>query len=446
MYAAADKALGGSAAEQMRIAIEQGNMISRVCMPGAEQGGPFAEHLERIHALVGAPAAANHPSPAESTRLESALQDTAKKLAAALSGSIVKSITAMVQNPRDRLPAALLAVRMFQEQLRSFRQDADEEFRRLNAETAQLRAKLHAGEVPGRARRWFGLWGADPRQGVDECLAEYCQARLRALVLQQLSALLQSVSASLAALNEQLQQLRTQLEQLERSFASTLPAVEGAGRPVRVGERACGADAAPVAGQPVNEAYFATFEQRFEHDVLTPQGGLMGLAAANNEQWKCLRTQLQLYAHESVLLAMKEVNAAALLVDRHPQPAQLIEHLASAAEKATPPLPLRQAAHRVFTLVPDAAGGAAVAEALKAGVPRVALSIADADSDLVFCHEAELLSLSKTAAALIGGRPDYAAAALRVLTRLDIHWASLPLANDRPALAESHEPEPVALG
>ncbi|HVX63686.1 MAG TPA: tubulin-like doman-containing protein, partial [Pirellulales bacterium] len=147
LYAAADKALGGSAAEQFRIAIEQGNMISRVCTPGAEQGGPFAEHLERIHALVRAPAEANQPAPAESTRVESALQDAAKKLAAALSGSIVKSITAMVENPRDRLPAALLAVRMFQEQLRSFRQDADEEFRRLNAESAQLRLKLHAGEV-----------------------------------------------------------------------------------------------------------------------------------------------------------------------------------------------------------------------------------------------------------------------------------------------------------
>lgn len=446
LYAAADKALAGGAAEHFRIAIEQANMISEACAPGAEQGSPFAEHLERIRALVGADAAPDEPALAEPTRLETGLQDAAQKLAAALGGSIEKSITAMVENPHDRLPTALLAVRMFQDQLRDHRQDADEEFRRLNSESAEIRSKLDAGEVPRRARRWFGLLGSDPRDDADAFLTEYCEGRLRALILQQLSSLLQSVSASVAALNERLQQLRTKFEQLERSFASTLPSGESANRQPMVGQPARRGPAAPVAGQPVSEEFFAAFEEKFQQNVLAPHGGLMALAAANNEQWKQLRTRLQVHARECVLMAMKEVNAAALLAQRHPQQEQLVKHLASAAEKSTPPLPLPQAARRVFTLVPDAAGGAAVAKAIEQGVPRVALSIADADSDLVFCHEAELLSLPRTAAALIGNRPDYAAAALRVLTRLDIPWCSLPLGNDRPAASETREPETVAQG
>ena len=237
-------------------------------------------------------------------------------------------------------------------------------------------------------------------------------------------------------MNEQLLQLRPRLEQLARTFASTLPSAEHevsepiAGAPPR---RAGDAPATPPA---VNTEFLQAFELRFQQEVLGPQGGLLGLVGANNEQWKQLRTQLQLHARETVLLSMKDMNAARLLLERHPEPEHLARSLCAAAEKAAPPLPLAGVSKRLIVVVPKEQGGAAVAEAARRSIPNLTLTVSDSDSDIIFCHEAELISLTKAAAALIESRPDYAAAARRVLTRLDIPWTSLPLGKERPRAAE----------
>lgn len=447
LYAAADKALGGSADAQFRALVGQvlPGRAAAAPSPDEQNGGPYAAALERIHSLLGAPAIPNQPSPSGPTRVEAAIQESAKKLAGALSGSIVKSVTALVEDPRGRLPVALLAVNMFQEQLRELRQNADDVFRRSCSDSATLRTKLQRGDVGGHAPRWLSLWGGKGRQGPEERLVEYCRWRLRTIVFQHLSSLLQGVSGTVSALNEQLAQLRPRLEQLARSFASTVSAMEGGvSQPASV--LAASRDVKSQSTRLASAEFLLAFDQRFQQEVLAPQGGLLSLAAAGNEEWKKLRTQLQLYARESVLVSLKEVDAARLLVERYPQEEQLAKQLASALEKAGPRLPLSRTAKRSLAVVPQGASGEAVAHAIARGVPSVALTVVDADSDLVFCQEAEYLSLAKAAAALIESRPDYAAAARRVLTRLDVPWSSLPLAKDPQASVEVAAPEPVAQG
>jgi hypothetical protein len=362
-----------------------------------------------------------------------------------LSGSIVKSVTALVEDPRGRLPVALLAVNMFQEQLRELRQNADEVFRRSCSDSATLRSKLQRGDIGGHAPRWLSLWGGKGRQGAEERLVEYCRWRLRTIVFQHLSSLLQAVSGTVGALNEQLAQLRPKLEQLARSFASTVSAMEGAfAQPASVlaGSR----DAKSQSTRMASAEFLLAFDQRFQQEVLAPLGGLLGLATAGNEEWKKLRAQLQLHARENVLVSLKEIDAARLLVERYPQEEQLAKHLAMVLEKASPRLPLPRTAKRSLAVVPHGASGTAVAQALRRGAPSLGLTITDVDSDLVFCQEAEFMSLAKAAAALIECRPDYAAAARRVLTRLDVPWSSLPLAKDANPAIETAAPEPVGQG
>jgi len=445
LYAAADKALGGNAETQFRALVDQALPGGVSAAPQGEPGGgPYAEALERVHAVLGAPATANQPSLAGPTRIEAAIQESAKKLAAALSGSIVKSVTALVEDPRGRLPVALLAVNMFQEQLRELRQNADDVFRRSCSDSATLRTKLQRGDVRSHAPRWLSSWGGKGRQTAEKLLVEYCRWRLRTIVFQHLASLIQSVSGTVATLNEQLAQLRPRLEQLARSFAATVSAVEGEIRQPTsaiAGNREAEAQSSRFA----SAEFLLAFDQRFQQEALGPQGGLLGLAAANNEGWKKLRTQLQFYARESVLASLKDVDAAKLLAERHPQEEQLAKQLASSLEKAAPKLPVSRTAKRALAVVPQSASGCAVAQAIQRRLPNVALTVADAGSDLVFCQEVEFLSLAKAAAALIECRPDYAAAARRVLTRLDVPWSSLPLGKDRRPCSEAAL-EPVGLG
>jgi len=57
-------------------------------------------------------------------------------------------------------------------------------------------------------------------------------------------------------------------------------------------------------------------------------------------------------------------------------------------------------------------------------IPSVAW---DSDADLTVCFEVEQLSLAHAAAALIDYRSDYAEAARRMHTRLDVPWTVMPL-------------------
>jgi hypothetical protein len=367
-------------------------------------------------------------------------------LATALSNSIAKSAVSLIEDPHGRLPMALMAINIFQEQLRSLRQNSDEVFRRCCSDAATLRSKLQRGEIADHAPRWRSFWGGKGHNDAEKRLLEYCRWRLRTIVYQQLSSLLQSVSGSIAELNEQILQLRPRLEQLSRSFASTVSGFE-AGIPGAAFTGAGGrGETSGPGSQLASPEFLLAFDQRIQQDVLSAQGGLLSLVAAGGEQWKNLRTQLQLYARESVLLSMRDMDAAKLFLERRPREEQLVKELQAALEKAAPRIPSTRSVKRVLAVVPRSASGAEVAEAISQHAPNVALTVSDADSDLVFCQEAELLSLTKVAAALIEHRPDYAATARRVLTRLDVPWSSLSLGAERGASPEVHVAEPVGQG
>ena len=351
LNAAADKALGGNSETQFQALLGQDLPRRPADANEGQNGGPYAEQLERIHALLGAPIIPNQPSPTNPTRVEVAVQDAAKKLATALGGSIAKSTIALIEDPRGRLPASLLAINIFQEQLRNLRQNADEVFRRCCSDSATLRSKLQRGEIADHAPRWMSFLGGKGRNDAEKRLMEYCRWRLRTIVYQHLASLLQSVSGAVTGLNEQVLQLRPRLEQLSRSFASTVSGFEAG----IAGESLAGAgrrDAAGAGSPLLKPESLSDFDRRIQQEVLAPNGGLLSLVGADNERWKQLRSQLQLHARETVLLSMKDMDAARLFLERHSREEQLIKQIQASLAKAAPRIPGVRSVNRALAVVP----------------------------------------------------------------------------------------------
>ncbi|HJT33005.1 MAG TPA: tubulin-like doman-containing protein, partial [Pirellulales bacterium] len=436
-----DKSLGGGGDVYFRNLLAQcalEGQLSRGAEPPKSQAaarveGLFAEPLRRIHAVLGLPAAADPSQPASPSRVEQAIQDGAKKLGAALTASLTKSISELVDTPRARLPAALTAVSMFQEHLRALRQAADERQRREQAASVALCSKLQRGETGRSGPRWWNLFGGPSTGDAEARLLLYCQLRLQTMVYRSLAGLLQSVSSGLAGFNEQLVRLRPRLEQLARGFGGQAgpPAETPGDTRSRPAEGARSLAPLPRLADP---EFVLEFERSFQRDLIDAQGGLLALAAADHDAWKLLHECLQQRARAVVLQALEDVDAARFLLERHPDQAQLVQSLSSAADKASPKLGRVGAAERLLAVLPQGRNGGALAETIKQEMPDVALTLFDADSDLVLCREGEQVSLARAATALIENRPDYAAAARRVLTRNDVTWAPLG-ARERAAAA-----------
>jgi hypothetical protein len=80
--------------------------------------------------------------------------------------------------------------------------------------------------------------------------------------------------------------------------------------------------------------------------------------------------------------------------------------------------------NRLFAVLPRGAAGEKVAAAVRERSPDASIVISS-DSDLVFVCEEDRIVLSDAAAALVEGRNDCAAAARRVLTRIDVSWTAI---------------------
>lgn len=423
-----DKTLDGSGEVYFRNLLAQGAVDRLTAGDEAAKSGadaPLAETLRRIHAVLGLPAAEDPSQPLSPSRVEQAIHEAAKKLATALTASLTKSISELVDTPRARLPAALMAVGMFQEHLRALRQAADERQRRALAASMALGSKLQRGETARPASRWWQFFGGGSEGDAETKLLNYCRLRVQTMIHRSLSGLLQSVSSSLAGFNEQLVRLRPRLDQLARSFGGPVDAAhQHAPDAGRSRSQETPRSLAPLP-KLVDPDFVLEFERTLQQDLIGVQGGLLAMSAADNERWKLLHEQLQQRARALVLQALEDVDAARFLLERHRDQAQLVQSLSSAADKASSRMARVGAAERLLAVLPQSRNGDVLAETIKQEMPDVALTMFDADSDLVLCREGEQVSLARAARALIENRPDYAAAARRVLTRNDVSWAPL---------------------
>jgi hypothetical protein len=99
--------------------------------------------------------------------------------------------------------------------------------------------------------------------------------------------------------------------------------------------------------------------------------------------------------------------------------------IAAAVENANARLHQAESEGRLFICIGQGPASDAVAAAVCERFPQASMALSS-DSNLVFLREVEGVLLPAAAEQMIKGRGDCAAAARRVLTRVDVSWMALP--------------------
>ncbi|HEV3005696.1 MAG TPA: hypothetical protein VGX78_14615, partial [Pirellulales bacterium] len=418
LTAIADKALGGSAETHFRALLAAGPGGPSVVRDD-DPVGPFGDDLRRIHAVLGVPASAEVPPPAQPPPLECELREGAEKLAAALARSLVDSIRELVERPQARLPAATTAVSLAQGHLRDVRRAAEEAYRQDHDEATALWWKLQRGELP-RGTAWFGRFSSAAKDPED-LLLDYCRLRLRAMIYKFVASMSQQAATEVASLGDRLGKLRQSVQSLADQFASGLASREQSTPAwLSSSERDLAEELAPLAERGSVEQ----FDETLQREWLEPRGGLLGLAEETSENLLILKRELRQRGCDRVMKVLDRVDAWYLLAKATSTAEKLSAAIQDGAEQAGIRLRGASGAEKLLVLMPQGAKGKLLVDALKHTWPD-GFVVPSEEGDLVFCREVEGISLAEAANALVKGRDECAAAARHVLTRVDISWAAL---------------------
>lgn len=417
LKAVADQALGGNADAHFRsLVIESSGKPAIV--GDDDPAGPYGEELRRIHAVLGLPTQFDGAQSPRLTRFETTLRETAQKLGEGIGQTLTDSISALVDAPQGQLPAAVAAGSLFHEHVRNLRQAAEAALKDQQADATALWSRLQRGDLPSERFGWFGRSSAT--NDAETYLLRYCHDRLSAMLHKHLSATLQDVVRKLATLNDQLFRLRQSIEWLAAEFAALVEL------------RQADADATSAFGSALNDElrrfgqaeFIACFEQSFKSAWLASEGGLVGFALRPAEDWQKLKETLLSHGERMVAASLGDLNAWQLLSRVHRSGDAMAGVLAETAEKATPKLRPAGLTDSLLAVIPQSGGSKELIDILHQTV-RPAATVFSHAGDLVFVREAGAISLPEAAAAIIGERGQCAEAARRVLTRSDVHWASL---------------------
>ena len=415
IQAIGDKALGGSAETHFRslVMVDAGLSSLRTEDPA----GPFADQLRRIHAIFGLPVLDEKAEPGQLTRLEAAVRDGSQKVAGAMGNLLVESIQTLVDQPRGRLPAALAAANLFEHHLRDLQKAAMEAMRQEQSAANSLWSSLQRGDLP-RGRAWLRRANA-ASDDAERQLLDYCRLRMRTLVYKYVVAWLQDVAARITALGGRLAQLRQALRRLSAECAA-------------LGERDAQECEAADKLTPQRElrpfeepSYLLEFENTQVRPLLAAQGGLLALAAGDPETWREFHRQLDVLARDAVLDALRDVDAASVLVEQYTTGQELAGWLSEAIIRVAPRSSAAESRGSLLVVSPPSSAG----EKIKAAVLEQcadAWFVTSSEGDVVLLRETDGIVLSEAAAALVASCDDCALAARRVLTRVDVSWTMLP--------------------
>lgn len=423
--------LGGNTESYLRGLIARAEGHAKRGASGADADGG-QDLIQRLDAVLGCPADLCETNPLGPTALELALEARAKVLAEEQGDSTSRSILALVENPRARLVVARRANDACQQQVRAMRQRLESQLQPALAALAELRSRFTSTDSAARRPKgWFGP-GVD-RAAIAECEAvamEYAHARLNSLVDQHIQGMLAALASRLSTIGEQLARLRQGIDHVAR----LLPTHAGAEPAGRTGSTT------PLAGRMARLAadlsagkgtgFLDQFDHHVQQTILAKRQGLISLAAAEKESFDELCQELRSRARITVLQALSDVDAASLFLEYHPDVDHARRDLRQTIEQANSRLCHAGGVSRFVVAYPQGAAGEKLRELLDPELPSLSLALPDAGSDLLLCQETEQIPLARVAASIIENRADFAAAARRVLTRLDVPWVNMPLVRD----------------
>jgi len=169
----------------------------------------------------------------------------------------------------------------------------------------------------------------------------------------------------------------------------------------------------------------AELDEQLSGEFFAKHGGLRGVLENEVDLRGPFSAILRGSARTAVFRALNQMNVAELLLSSGTWSPQSSRAVRALLEAATPPLLQSGGAKRLLLVCPEGSDDASLQEAFVHHVEETPSVVHDSDGDMVLCYEAEQLPLATVAASLICNRSDYAQAATRLHTRIDVQWTPL---------------------
>jgi len=313
--------------------------------------------------------------------------------------------------------------------LREFTEEASVLLQRMQVPLVQAEHVILTTSYPDQLplTGWFGFGRSRRRiPDLDTQWLKYFQLRLDQAVLHRTCKLLKSIQTRVQVIDDQLRALGGELNLLAEEFSDPseddlIHAASGASSDTLSDLYLSVADA--LHGRIPELA--AELDDQLQTEFFAKQGGLRGVLGKKTSLRGPFADALRGAARTAVFRALNQMNIAELLLASDKGASESNQPLRALLEAAMPPLLQAGGSQRLLLVCPEGSDDAALQEAFRRHLEEKPSVVHDSDGDLVLCYEAEQLPLATVAARLIQNRPDYAQAASRLHTRIDVKWTPL---------------------
>jgi serine/threonine protein kinase len=397
------------------------------------------ETLTKIDIFLGPSADPRGGNRPVQTPVDVELSKQAELLTRERSRWIIDWFLTLVETPDRRLKAAHSAAQASRRYVAEASSRLQEQLTQLQSQRALLRSRYAAGDFgsPGSGSAWLGnrrrlSAESSPRQK----LIDYCSLRLHEIVLENVVGVFDGVAGQIADFLPKLEHGSETLRHFSAGLASpTVPTQGIAEAPLSLpnlteflpdGCKSL-AEGAQRLLRRLEPGLSQSFENALQAEVLSPRGGLWGIASGKAEGVQPVQTELRRRALAHLIQATRDLDAAKLFLEHLPEHDDALRELLAYLASVLPNPEVPKGWQHLVVALPDSSAGATLRELLAPALAELPSTVLDSEGDIVLCHEAADLPLPQMATILIGDEAPYAEAARHVLTRTDIPWSPLSL-------------------
>jgi len=430
IHAMIEQELGGDSEATLRAAFER-----LLVHPegGAAAGGPGPDSsapLDAIGSLLGDRTATGDTGSTGPGRLQVMLAGRLKELAAHQGTALCDWLYERIDTSASRVEGALLASQWAAERLRTLESEAEAAVRQEAVRIAQMEQILLEADSHQRSRprSWLGFGrGARRAAALNDGWLAYFRLRLEQTAYRGICALARSMRAKVAAVGDGLAELRKRLFVLADQFEA---------KPFW-NEADCGDLALPGMSSDPYQAMAerlrhrlpdltAKLDDHFRTTLFAEQGGLQNLLNSDGDLQGILPGRLRSAARSAILAALKELDLPKIFFQGVAESGAMDPALRGWLAKALPRLPACGGARRLLLVCPEGSDQQQLGQVVRQLTHQQPSLVFDSDVNLVLCCEAQDMSLTRAASALLGDRADCARIAPRLHTRIDVAWSPMP--------------------
>jgi hypothetical protein len=350
--------------------------------------------------------------------LESALEQFLKEAAARHADALREWILGLVASPKYRVEKAQHAADYVVERLRELSREAGELVQTRRHELCPLRETLLSDKNDGRDwLRFRGFFGGH-RLVVDRRLSQYFHLGIEELALNGVRRLAGLILAQVTTLSDKLRNLAADLDRLAEEFHAQPQPHGGEQNPAAKEVETL----PPMVAEMVNSRK-AEMVSRMECDLEDLLRRFV--TREENDIRRVLARVLRLAARSTILRTIETVVLRGMQACGGEGGPGAIFSPVAGVKSAKPRLSQCGGARRLLLAAPNEFPLERLLREVGGEVGETPTVVADAENRVLFCYEAEQLSLRRVAAALLDRRFQNVEIAARLHTRIDVNWSPL---------------------